>query len=34
VSGELVRERRGSVLVGRLNRREARNALDAALIPV
>jgi enoyl-CoA hydratase/carnithine racemase len=32
VSDELVRERRGNVLVARLNRPEARNALDAALI--
>jgi enoyl-CoA hydratase/carnithine racemase len=32
VSDVLVRERRGNVLVARLNRPEARNALDAALI--
>jgi enoyl-CoA hydratase/carnithine racemase len=32
VSDELVRERRGNVLVARLDRPEARNALDAALI--
>jgi enoyl-CoA hydratase/carnithine racemase len=32
VSDELVRERRGNVLVARLNRPEVRNALDAALI--
>jgi enoyl-CoA hydratase len=32
VTGELVRERRGSVLVARLNRPEARNALNGALI--
>jgi enoyl-CoA hydratase len=32
VSEVLVRERRGNVLVARLNRPEARNALDAALI--
>jgi enoyl-CoA hydratase len=32
VSEELVRERRGNVLVARLNRPEARNALNAALI--
>ena len=32
MSDELVRERRGHVLVARLNRPEAHNALDAALI--
>src|SRR5258708_30847172 len=32
VTGELARERRGSVLVARLNRPEARNALNGALI--
>jgi enoyl-CoA hydratase/carnithine racemase len=32
MSDVLVRERRGNVLVARLNRPEARNALDAALI--
>jgi enoyl-CoA hydratase len=32
VSDELVRQRRGNVLVARLNRPEARNALNAALI--
>ena len=32
MSDELVRERRGNVLVARLNRPEARNALNAALI--
>jgi enoyl-CoA hydratase/carnithine racemase len=32
VSDELVRERRGNVLVARLNRPEARNALDPALM--
>jgi enoyl-CoA hydratase/carnithine racemase len=32
VSDELVRERRGNVLVARLDRPEARNALDAARI--
>jgi enoyl-CoA hydratase/carnithine racemase len=32
VTGELVRERRGGVLVARLNRPEARNALNGALI--
>jgi enoyl-CoA hydratase len=32
VSDELVRERRGNVLVARLNRPEARNALNATLI--
>jgi enoyl-CoA hydratase/carnithine racemase len=32
VSDELVRERRGNVLVARLNRPEASNALNAALI--
>jgi enoyl-CoA hydratase len=32
VSDELVRERRGNVLVARLNRPEARNALNGALI--
>jgi enoyl-CoA hydratase len=32
VSDELVRERRGNVLVARLNRPEARNALNAGLI--
>ena len=32
MSDELVRDRRGNVLVARLNRPEARNALNAALI--
>jgi enoyl-CoA hydratase len=32
LNGELVRERRGKVLVARLNRPEARNALNVALI--
>jgi len=32
VSDELVRERRGNVLIARLNRPEARNALNGALI--
>jgi enoyl-CoA hydratase len=32
LNDELVRERRGNVLVARLNRPEARNALNAALI--
>lgn len=32
MTGELVRERRGNVLVARLNRPEARNALNRALI--
>jgi enoyl-CoA hydratase len=32
LSDELVRERRGNVLVARLNRPEARNALNAAVI--
>ena len=32
MSDELVRERRGNVLVARLNRPEARNALDPALM--
>lgn len=32
MTGELVRERRGSVLVARLNRPEACNALNGALI--
>jgi enoyl-CoA hydratase/carnithine racemase len=32
VTGELVRERRGNVLIVRLNRPEARNALNGALI--
>jgi enoyl-CoA hydratase/carnithine racemase len=32
VSDDLVRERRGNVLVTRLNRPEVRNALDATLI--
>jgi enoyl-CoA hydratase/carnithine racemase len=32
MSDELVRERRGRVLIARLNRPEVRNALDAALI--
>jgi enoyl-CoA hydratase len=32
VTGELVRERRGNVLIARLNRPEARNALNGALI--
>src|SRR5579863_4786530 len=32
VSDELVRERRGAVLVARLNRPEARNSLNGALI--
>ncbi|XVQ14735.1 enoyl-CoA hydratase-related protein [Spirillospora sp. CA-255316] len=32
MSGELVRERRGAVLIVRLNRPEARNALNGALI--
>ncbi len=31
MSDELVRERRGNVLVARLDRPEARNALDAAV---
>ena len=32
MNGELVRERRGNVLVARLNRPEARNALNATVI--
>jgi enoyl-CoA hydratase len=32
VTGELVRERRGNILIARLNRPEARNALNGALI--
>jgi enoyl-CoA hydratase/carnithine racemase len=32
VTGELVRERRGDVLIARLNRPEARNAINGALI--